>query len=127
MKKEKEYFLYLLLLLKLSKKDALTLGTHNWLCVLLAYFEQKKIDAGIILVVQKRLIFQIKTTYWVFMYLLRMLILFFPLILFQDIQVMVTQKGSQFILDGGFDVIFSVLELFHKDLPHEFIVSAFER
>jgi hypothetical protein len=40
---------------------------------------------------------------------------------------MVTQKGSQFILDGGFDVIFSVLELFHKDLPHEFKVSAFER
>merc|ERR1712223_25031 len=43
-----------------------------------------------------------------------------------DTQVMVNQRGSQFILDGGFDVIFSVLELFHKDLPHEFKAQAFE-
>ena len=39
---------------------------------------------------------------------------------------MVKQSGCQFILDGGFDVIFSVLELFHKDLPLEFKASAFE-
>merc|ERR1712223_292510 len=43
-----------------------------------------------------------------------------------DTQVMVKQSGCQFILDGGFDVIFSVLELFHKDLPLEFKASAFE-
>lgn len=40
--------------------------------------------------------------------------------------MLVKQKGSQFVLEGGFDVIFSVLELFHKDLPHEQKSSAFE-
>lgn len=44
----------------------------------------------------------------------------------QDIQVMVKQRGCQFVLEGGFDVIFSVLELFNKELPQELKVSAFE-
>ena len=39
---------------------------------------------------------------------------------------MVNQKGSIFVLEGGFDVIFSVLDLFHKELPHEFKAQAFE-
>ncbi len=36
------------------------------------------------------------------------------------------EKGADFVLRGGFDVIFSVLELFNKDIPHEFKLSAFE-
>lgn len=40
---------------------------------------------------------------------------------------MVKQKGSQFVLEsGGFDVIFSVLELFHSELPTEFKTAAFD-
>jgi hypothetical protein len=39
---------------------------------------------------------------------------------------MVKQRGSQFVLEGGFDVIFSVLELFNKELPQELKNSAFE-
>lgn len=39
---------------------------------------------------------------------------------------MVKQRGCQFVLDGGFDVIFSVLELFNKDLPQELKASAFD-
>ena len=45
---------------------------------------------------------------------------------FQDIQLMVKQRGSEFLLKGGFDVIFSVLELFNKELPLEYKSSAFE-
>ena len=48
------------------------------------------------------------------------------LCLLQDTQVSVRQKGSQFVLDGGFDVIFSVLELFNKEIPQEYKSSAFE-
>ena len=39
---------------------------------------------------------------------------------------MVKQRGCQFILDGGFDVIFSVLELFNNELPHELKSSSYE-
>ena len=41
-------------------------------------------------------------------------------------QVLVNQKGCQFVLEGGFDVIFSVLDLANKDLPEEYKSSAFE-
>ena len=51
---------------------------------------------------------------------------FIDLCLLQDTQVSVRQKGSQFVLDGGFDVIFSVLELFNKEIPQEYKSSAFE-
>ena len=39
---------------------------------------------------------------------------------------MVKQRGSEFLLKGGFDVIFSVLELFNKELPLEYKSTAFE-
>ena len=39
---------------------------------------------------------------------------------------MVKQRGSEFLLKGGFDVIFSVLELFNKELPLEYKSKAFE-
>ena len=39
---------------------------------------------------------------------------------------MVNQKGCQFVVEGGFDVIFSVLDLSQKDLPEEYKNSAYE-
>ena len=44
----------------------------------------------------------------------------------RDLQQDVQEKGSKFVLDGGFDVIYSVLTHFRKELPPEFKQDALE-
>jgi hypothetical protein len=44
----------------------------------------------------------------------------------QDVKSSLRQKGSKFVLEGGFDVIYSVLVLFQRDLPAEMKHSTFE-
>ena len=38
----------------------------------------------------------------------------------RDVQQDVQNQGSKFILDGGFDVLYSVLTLFHKEMPPDY-------
>ena len=44
----------------------------------------------------------------------------------RDVQQDVQDKGSKFILDGGFDVLYSVLTLFHKEMPSEYKQDSLE-
>ena len=44
----------------------------------------------------------------------------------QEVQVSVQQDGADCILEGGFDVLFSVLDNFHKEVPTELKFLAFE-
>ena len=44
----------------------------------------------------------------------------------QDVKSSFRQRGSRFLIHGGFDVVYSVLVLFHRDLPTEMKHSTFE-
>jgi hypothetical protein len=49
-----------------------------------------------------------------------------PALRLQDAKASFRQNGCGFVLDGGFDVVYSALVLFHRDLPTEMKQSTFE-